>query len=390
MKLSRCAGQVLPSDIRKIFNKAHEYETVISFSLGEPDFSTPPEVAEAGCAAIRDGHTRYTLNAGILPLRQAVAQKLAAEHGVAYDPATEVTVTAGAMGALYLGLKAILDPGDEVIIPDPAWTNYVQQVIMSGGVPVRVDALESDGFRPTLDGLRAAITPRTRAIILNSPSNPTGALLDAATLAGVAALAEQHDLYVIFDEVYKHIRYTDGPFLGLCGLPGMRERCIVIDSLSKTYAMTGWRVGYAAGPAPVIGSITKFQENVYSAAATPSQYAALKALTGSQDAVHRMVAQYAARRDYVCKRVAEIPGLSCLPPEGSFYAFVNIGGSGLTSEAFAYDLLDKKQVVVVPGTAFGARGEGFVRLSFATSMAQLEQGLDRIRDYMAAAQGAKA
>lgn len=341
---------------------------------------------------IREGKTKYSENAGLLALRQAIARYLARTEGLSYDPASQIVVTPGAMGALFLALKVLLNPGDEVIVNEPCWTNYIQQIRMCGGVPVSVKTDAQRGFDLDVSAVAEAITSKTKAIILNSPCNPTGAVASAETLSQLAKLAQERDLVVLADEVYKHILFDGRTYTGFATLPGMKERTLVIDSLSKTYAMTGWRIGYAAGPEELIRNMIKLQENVSACAATPCQVAAIEALEGSQDHLKYMVEQYRLRRDYVIQRIAEIPGLSCHTPAGTFYAFINISRLGMPCEEFAMKLLEEKQVVVVPGTAFGDFGEGYIRLSYATSMECLEQGLEALEEFVRAhaAQGDRA
>lgn len=381
MELSKSSQSIKHSAIRKMFNKALQYDRVISFTLGEPDFTASENVVEAGCKAIREGKTKYSANAGIVPLREAVAASLKKDSGLAYDPETEITITVGGMGALFLTLKSLINPGDEVIICEPHWTNYVQQVQMCDGVPVLVVCKEENDFMLDVEDLRRAVTEKTKVIILNSPSNPTGAVLDHETLEGIAEIAKANDLAVISDEVYKTIVYDGLEYESISSLPGMKDHTIVVNSFSKGYAMTGWRVGYAAGPAFIIDNITKLQEDVAACAAMPCQYAALEALTGPQDFNQYMVAKYKERRDKMIERLNNIPGISCKAPKGTFYAFANIKGLGMSSDAFANKLLEEKQVVVVPGTAFGSGGEGYIRLSYATSMEQIEEGLDLIEAF---------
>ena len=369
IQISDNTQQIQPSKIRRMFNKALEYDRVLSFTLGEPDFTASANVVEAGCRAIREGKTKYSENAGLLALRQAIARYLARTEGLSYDPASQIVVTPGAMGALFLALKVLLNPGDEVIVNEPCWTNYIQQIRMCGGVPVSVKTDAQRGF--DLD---------------------VSAVASAETLSQLAKLAQERDLVVLADEVYKHILFDGRTYTGFATLPGMKERTLVIDSLSKTYAMTGWRIGYAAGPEELIRNMIKLQENVSACAATPCQVAAIEALEGSQDHLKYMVEQYRLRRDYVIQRIAEIPGLSCHTPAGTFYAFINISRLGMPCEEFAMKLLEEKQVVVVPGTAFGDFGEGYIRLSYATSMECLEQGLEALEEFVRAhaAQGDRA
>lgn len=382
IQIAESAKQIQPSKIRKMFNKSLEYDEVLSFTLGEPDFTASENVVEAGCRAIREGQTKYSANAGLLSLRQAISHYLKRTEGLVYDPANQIIVTPGAMGALYLALKVILNPGDEVIVSQPCWTNYLQQIQMCGGRAVSVRTDPQRGFDLDVAAIRAAVTGRTRAIILNSPCNPTGAVASREALEALARTAEEFHLAVLADEVYKHILFDGADYTSLASLPGMADRTVVIDSLSKTYAMTGWRIGFAAGPAEVIGQMTKLQENTSACASTPCQAAAIEALNGPQTHLAHMREQYRLRRDYVMERVASIPGLSCCKPQGTFYAFLDIRQSGLDSETFALKLLEEEQVVLVPGTAFGEFGEGYIRLSYAASMESLAQGFDRIAAFM--------
>lgn len=283
IQISDNTQQIQPSKIRKMFNKALEYDHVISFTLGEPDFTASPNVVEAGCRAIREGKTKYSENAGLLALRQAIAEYLHRTEGLSYDPASQIVVTPGAMGALFLALKVLLNPGDEVIVNEPCWTNYVQQIRMCGGVPVSVKTNAQRGFDLDVSAIAEAVTDKTKAIILNSPCNPTGAVASTETLLQLAELAQKQDLVILADEVYKHILFDGRTYTSFAALPGMKERTLVIDSLSKTYAMTGWRIGYAAGPENVIRNMVKLQENVSACAATPCQVAAIEALEGPQD-----------------------------------------------------------------------------------------------------------
>lgn len=382
IQLSTNTRRLQPSKIRSMFNKALEYGQVVNLTLGEPDFTASENVVQAGCQAIQAGQTKYSANAGLLPLRQSISQYLNRTDGLKYDPVSQIIVTPGAMGALYLALKAILNPGDEVIVSEPCWTNYLQQIQMCAGIPVPVQTDPRRGFDLDVQAIRAAVSSRTKAIILNSPCNPTGAVASREALEALAQVAETFDLAVLADEVYKHILFDGAEYTSFASLPGMAQRTLVINSLSKTYAMTGWRVGFAAGPAEVIEQMTKLQENTSACASTPCQYAAIEALNGPQTYLEYMREQYRIRRDYVLERVASIPGLSCSRPQGTFYAFLDIRQSGLNSETFAMKLLEEERVVLVPGTAFGSFGEGYLRLSYASSMESLAQGFDRIAAFM--------
>ncbi|MBQ6925619.1 MAG: pyridoxal phosphate-dependent aminotransferase [Kiritimatiellae bacterium] len=375
-------AQMAPSPIRRIYEKAVQMDDVVFFSLGEPDFDTPPQVVDAAVESLRRGETHYTPNAGIPPLREAIAENLRDYDHVAYDPATEIAVTSGGMEALVLALLALVEPGDEVILADPSYTNYRDQIAICKGVPVYVPVREENGFQFDPDDLRRAVTDKTRAIMVNTPANPTGAVASRENLEAVAALALEHGLYVIFDEVYKHLFYSDSPFFNIAALPGMRERTLVLDSCSKTYAMTGWRVGWIAGPAEVVGCIPKIQENLCSCVPAFVQRGAIRALrTGAED-VRRMNEAYRARRDVIVAGINAIPGLSARTPEGAFYLFVNVRGSGLTSERFAMRLLEEGRVALSPGSAFGPSGEGYARISYASSIDNLKKGLARIEGFM--------
>ena len=371
-----------PSPIRRVYERAIQMDDVVFFSLGEPDFDTPPQVIDAAVASLRRGETHYTPNAGLPELRSAIADDLRDYDGVEYDPATEVAVTSGGMEALVLALMAIIEPGDEVILPDPSYTNYRDQVLICKGVPVYVPTREANGFQFDIDELERAVTPRTRAIMLNTPSNPTGGVASRAQLEKVAGVAVRHDLYVIFDEVYKHLYYGDEPFFNIARAPGMRERTLVVDSCSKTYAMTGWRVGWLAGPAQVVGCVPKIQENLCSCVPAFVQRGAACALrTGGPDAL-RMQDAYRQRRDVIVSGVNAIPGLSARTPEGAFYLFVNIRGTGLSSEGFALRLLEEARVALSPGSAFGPSGEGYARISYASDVSVLREGVRRMAAFM--------
>ena len=382
MDVSKNTMLIQPSAIRKMFNKAQQYDKVVSFTLGEPDFTASENVVKAGCDAIKNGMSKYSANAGIIELRQAVSDNLLVKNNVLHNPQSEITITVGAMDALYLTLKVLLNPGDEVIVSAPCWTNYLQQIKMCDGVPVLVPVTEENDFMYDIYTLKDSITDKTKAIIINSPCNPTGGMLDLKTLEGIAKLAKKHDLMIISDEVYQHIVFDGNKHISISTIEGIKEHTVIIDSWSKAYAMTGWRVGYAAGPEWLVSNITKLQENVVACAATPCQYAALEALRGPQDYVDYMVSQYKERRDIIVEKLNEIPGISCKKPKGTFYAFANIKGTGMSSVDFAMKLLEEKQVVIVPGTAFGDSGEGYVRISFATSKEEIAKGMELIKEFV--------
>lgn len=380
MKLSEIANEIQYSNTRSLYEKSKEYNNVIDLTLGDPDIPTPKKVCDAGCKAILEGKTNYTPNAGIFSLRKAVSEKVYRDTGYQYSPASEVIVTVGAMGALYLLVKSVINIGDEVLIPSPAWVNYGQMVKMSGGTPVFVDGDKED-FSLSVEALENAVTSKTKMMIINSPCNPTGEVMNKKTLNAIAEIAEKYDLLVVSDEAYSSIVFDDAKFTSIITLPGMKERTILIDSCSKRYSMTGWRAGYAVGSADIISAMTRLQENVASCCPQPSQYAAMEALSGSQESVEKMRLEYQKRRDILVDGINKINGLSCRKPQGTFYAFVNIKEWEKDSLKFAYDLLDKVQVAVVPGITYGEAGEGYVRIAFTQGEEKLREAIERIGRY---------
>jgi len=380
--LSRAARETGDSPIRRMFDLAGRMRDVVSFTVGEPDFPTPDAIVQAAVRALQEGQTHYTPNAGILPLRRAIAESMERSHGLRYDPEGEVVATLGGMQALMLAMLALVDPGDEVIISDPYWPNHVGQVRICGGVPVLVKVRESDGFVYDPDAVRKAVTPRTRILLVNSPANPTGGVAGPEVLRALAELAVEKDLVVVSDEVYRHFLYDGAEFASIATFPGMQRRTLIVDSFSKTYAMTGWRVGWAAGPGEVIRSMVRLQENVAACVNSATQFAAIEALRGGQEPLRLMLAEYAQRRSLLLGEIAAIDGISCVPPKGAFYAFMNISRTGLGSETFATRLITEKAVAVVPGTGFGEEGEGLVRVSYATSREKIREGFARIRAFV--------
>ncbi len=370
------------SPIRRFYEKAIRMEDIVFFSLGEPDFTTSDKVIDAAVASLRRGETHYTPNAGFPFLQEAIADSMAAYDGIRYDPETEIAVTCGGMEGLPLSLFLVIEPGDEVILADPSFANYYGQIQICKGVPVPVAVREEDRFNLTPDAVRAAVTDRTRAIILNTPCNPTGAVAPESLLREIAEIAIENDLYVIFDEVYKHLYYGEDPFFNIACVPGMRERTIVVDSCSKAYAMTGWRVGWMAGPEEIISNVPKLQENFCSCVPAFVQHGAAYALRSCDSDIAVMKAEYKKRRDCIAAGINAIPGLHAMVPDGAFYLFVNIKSTGLTSEEFAMRLLEEGHVALTPGSAFGPSGEGFVRISYATSIPVIEEGVRRIGNWM--------
>ncbi|MFV0529617.1 MAG: pyridoxal phosphate-dependent aminotransferase [Lachnospiraceae bacterium] len=373
---------ILGSSIRKMFNMAQGMEDTISFALGEPGYVAAEHIALAAQKAIRDGHTHYTVNAGILPLREAIAQTMLRKKAVSYLAETEVMVTSGGVEALYLAMKVLLNPGDEVILGAPYFPNYLGQIHMCGAIPKIINLTEEDGFQYDVDVIEAAITDKTKILLLNSPSNPTGSVTEQKRLQAIAALCVKRDLYLITDEVYQDFIYGEVDYFSIASCPQMKERTVIVDSFSKTYAMTGWRCGIALGPEKVIREMVKIQENVVSCVNTPTQYAAIAALEGPQDVLAEMKEQYAQNKELLVEEINHMPLIHVNNPMGAFYAFVNIKKTHMTSEEFAVALLKQARVVVVPGSGFGEAGEGYVRLSYVSSKEDMVEGLKRIRTFV--------
>ena len=378
--LARRVVGLKPSGIRKFFDIVATMKDVISLGIGEPDFITPQPIMEAGINALRNGQTHYTSNAGLIELRQAIASQLEKLYGVSYDPQHEVIATVGVSEALYLAMVALLEPGDEVIIPTPCFVAYQAEVILAGGVPVEVPSLMEDNFQPRASAIEAAITPKTKMIFIGYPNNPTGAIASREVLLEIAKLAEQYDLVVLSDEIYDRLVYgvTHTCF---AALPGMRPRTITLGGFSKDYAMTGWRIGYAAAPAEILQGLLRVHQYTVMSAPTASQYAALEALLHGEQHVEEMRKEYDRRRRLIVAGLNDL-GLTTFEPLGAFYAFPKITVSGLDDESFAKQLLDEQRVAVVPGSSFGAGGEGFVRCSYATAYEQVEEALRRIGQFM--------
>lgn len=378
----RIAG-VERSMIRYMFDKAQHLNgnDLVHLEIGEPDYDTPTHVLDAANEAVRDGATHYTSNAGIPELRSAIAKKTERDNGVWFDPKSEITVTVGAMEALHLALLTITEPGDEVIIPSPAWPNYETQAILAGGTPVDVPLDAAEGFQLDTDALINQISENTAAVILCSPSNPTGQVLNAADVRAVAEVAADHGAYVIADEVYEGLVYGKAKE-AIASQVSDPEMVLSVNSVSKKYAMTGWRLGWLAGAEQVIQAVTKIHESTTACASAPSQHAALEAISGVQEPFEEMKASFHERRDYVFSRISAIDGIWCPKPEGAFYAFVDMRSVNESSLEVAESLLYDHGVVVAPGGGFGDAGEGFIRLSFANSLEQLELGLDRIEAFV--------
>jgi aminotransferase len=370
-----------PSGIRRFFDIAAEMDDVISLGVGEPDFVTPWRVREAGIYALENGYTTYTSNHGLLRLRELICADLADRYGAQFSPRTECLITTGVSEGLDLALRVLLNPGDEVIVPEPCYVAYEPNVAFAGGVSVRVPTRWEDDFAVDPAVVEAAITPRTKAILIGSPANPTGAVQPRAALEALVALAERHDLYLISDEIYDRLTYT-GTHTCMSALPGARERTVLLGGFSKAYAMTGWRVGWICAPQSVADLCVRVHQYTMLCAPHVSQIAAVEAMSGRGTDVEEMVADYDRRRRVFVKGLREL-GLDCPEPGGAFYAFPSIRRSGLDSETFAERLLHEQRVAVVPGNVFGPSGEGHVRCSYATALPQLEEALERIGRFLA-------
>lgn len=374
--------QIKPSGIRKFFDIANEMEDVISLSVGEPDFHTPWHIREAGIASLEKGRTRYTPNRGFLQLRTEVANFLARHYGVEYAPESQVLITVGGSEAIDLCVRSLVNPGDEVLIPEPSFVCYVPITQMAGGVPVIIETGPENGFKLTAEQLEAKITERTKLLILPYPNNPTGAVMGREDLEKIAEVVERHNLMVLSDEIYAALTYTRQGHVTFSSLPGMWERTIVVNGFSKAHSMTGWRLGYAAGPKEIIGLMTKLHQFAIMSAPTTSQYAAIEALKNGDGDIAYMRGQYDMRRRLIVDGLNKM-GLRCFEPEGAFYVFPSVKSTGLTSMEFSEKLIYSKHVAVVPGDAFGASGEGFVRISYSYSIKHITEALERIQAFLA-------
>jgi len=382
MELNQNLKKIKPSGIRKLFDLAQNRKDIISFGIGEPDFTTPDHVREAAKRAIEEGYTHYTPNAGYANLREALAQKLADFNHIEAKP-EEVVVTSGGTQALFSSFYTLLNPGDELIIPDPGFLIYGSQVFLAGGEPVFLPIREENHFQIDANELKGLITEKTKAILLNSPSNPTGMVIKKEILEEVAQIAKERDLFVISDELYEDILFDGREHVSIASFPGMKERTISIFGFSKSYAMTGWRIAYLTCPEYLVKEMVKIQQNTAVCPNSVTQRAVLYGLQNpkqTNDSINKMCAAYQERRDVIMEGFKEIEGFECMPPEGAFYAFPNITGTGKSSEELSMYLLEKYGVVTVPGNAFGQYGEGYLRFSFATSVDMIKEGIDKIKE----------
>ncbi|OMF60275.1 aromatic amino acid aminotransferase [Paenibacillus sp. FSL R5-0490] len=378
--LSKTVEELKSSGIRRFFDLAAGMEGVISLGVGEPDFITPWSVREAAILSLEQGYTSYTANAGLMELREEIADYMQKSFGVSYSPQNEIIVTVGASQALDISLRAILDPGDEVIVVEPSFVSYVPLVTLAGGVPVQVQTLKENGFKIQPEQLQNAITGRTKAIMLCSPNNPTGTMLSGDELNAIAQIAEKYDLLVLSDEIYAELAYDD-EYTSFAALREMKKRTILISGFSKGFAMTGWRLGFVCAPEEISQAMLKIHQYAMMCAPTMAQFAALEALKTGRSDVEDMKKSYKRRRNYFVQSLNEL-GLTCHMPGGAFYAFPSIESTGLSSEEFAEKLLLEEKVAVVPGNIFGESGEGHVRCSYATSMELLQEAIKRISHFV--------
>ena len=378
--VSRCVQEMKPSGIRKFFDLANTMEGVISLGVGEPDFKTPYSIRRAGIESLEKGRTWYSANAGLLELRREIAAYLSRRFGLSYDGEKEVLVTVGGSEGIDLAVRTLVNPGEEVLIPEPCFVCYDPIVKLAGGVPVPIVTRAEDQFRLTPEALRAAITPKTKLLIFPFPNNPTGAVMDRASLEAIAQVLADTHVMVLSDEIYAELTF-EGKHVSIASLPGMRERTVVVNGFSKAYAMTGWRLGYAAAPREILSQMTKVHQYAIMCAPTTCQYAAIEAMRNCDEEIERMAIQFGMRRGLLVNTLNRI-GLPCADPKGAFYVFPSIAATGMDSETFCQRLLETKKVAVVPGNAFGDSGEGFVRISYSYSVDHLIEALKRIEAFM--------
>lgn len=379
--MSGVVQQIPPSGIRKFFDIVAVMDDAISLGVGEPDFVTPWTIREAGIYSLEKGRTYYTANAGLMELRTECSVYMNRKYGVEYDPKSEILITVGGSEAIDLMIRAMIEPGDEVIIPEPSFVCYKPCTVLAGGVPVTIETREEDDFRLLPEQLREKITDKTKLLILPYPNNPTGGVMSRADLEAVAEVLRGTNIMVLSDEIYAELRYGDEKHTPFSAIDGMKERTVVVNGFSKAYAMTGWRLGYAMGPAPVIKQMTKIHQYGIMSSPTTSQYAAIEALRNCDEDVESMCMQYNYRRRVIVDGFRKM-GLSCFEPLGAFYVFPCIKPLGMTSEEFCMKLLEEEKVAVVPGNAFGASGEGFIRCSYAYSIDNIKEALARIERFV--------
>ena len=379
-RLNKTIMGVKPSGIRRFFDIANEMDDVISLSVGEPDFRTPWHVSKAGIESLQKGRTWYTPNRGFEALRKEISSFVKRKYDLDYSPKDEILVTVGGSEALDLAIRCMVNPGDEILIHQPSFVCYEPLSLMSGAVPVIINTKQENDFKLTKEELEASITDKTKVLILSYPNNPTGAVMRKSELEEICDVILKHDLFVISDEIYSELTYN-GTHTSIASLPGMRERTVVINGFSKAYAMTGWRLGYAMGPAPILDMMTKLHQFGIMSAPTVAQYAAIEALKNGDNDIEKMRSEYEMRRRFVVGEFNAM-GLECFEPGGAFYSFPSIKSTGLTSEEFCTQLLKSKKVAIIPGNAFGESGEGFVRVSYSYSLKHLKEAISRIKEFL--------
>jgi aspartate/methionine/tyrosine aminotransferase len=380
LSVSKRVQSIEPSPIRKIIDLAEARPDIIGLHAGEPDFPTPRHIVEAGSRALDDGYTHYTHGAGILQLREAISRKLLEENGIEANPKTEITVTVGGFAAIFASIQATINPGDEVIVPQPSWPSYAGFVRLADGVPVPV-SLQGPDFEPSRADVKGHITNRTRMILVNSPNNPTGAVYSQSCLLELAKLAREHGLLILADDVYEKIIFDGNKHFSVASRSDFKDSTITVNSFSKTYAMTGWRIGYVVANEAITNGIRKMHGYMASCAPASAQKAALEALSGPQDCVSEMIEEYRRRRDLIVNGLNGIDGFQCALPKGTFYAFPSVSRLGLPSTRIAEELLEQAKLAGIPGSAFGEAGEGYLRLSFATSQRNIQEAIARIRTW---------
>lgn len=378
--LAKKVVEIEPSGIRKFFDVVNEMKDAISLGVGEPDFDTPWRIREEGIYSLEKGRTFYTSNSGLKELKEEICNYIQRKTSVVYDPKSEVVVTVGGSEGIDIAMRAMLDPGDEVLIPQPSYVSYLPCAVLAGGVPVVIPLQNKNEFKLTREELEAAITPRTKILVLPFPNNPTGSIMTREDLEPIAEVVKEHDLFVISDEIYSELSYQ-GEHVSIAEFPGLRERTIMINGFSKGFAMTGWRLGYACGPAEIIEQMIKIHQFAIMCAPTNSQYAAIEGLRNCQPEVDEMREAYNQRRRFLMHEFRRI-GLKCFEPYGAFYVFPDVSEFGMTSEEFATRFLEEERVAVVPGTAFGASGEGFIRISYAYSLEDLKVAFGRLERFI--------
>ena len=385
--INKTVTEIKPSGIRKFFDIVHEMDDAISLGVGEPDFDTPWRVRDEAIYSLEQGRTIYTSNSGLMELREEIAVYLKRKYDLSYDPKTEMMVTVGGSEAIDVALRAMLDPGDEVLIPQPSYVSYLPCTILAGGTPVTIDLKEENEFRLTAEELEAAITDKTKILILPFPNNPTGAIMERKDLEAIVDVVLKHDIFVLTDEIYSELSYA-GEHVSIASFPGMKERTVYINGFSKAFAMTGWRLGYACAPEVILKQMLKIHQFAIMCAPTTSQYAAIEALRNCDDEVAAMREEYNERRRYLVHRFQQM-NLQCFEPFGAFYIFPSIKEFGMTSDEFATRFLREKKVAVVPGNAFGDCGEGFLRISYAYSLENLKIALDHFEEFVNELRAAK-